>query len=151
MAEEKLEENMRKIMNIAMVISVAVILVNVYLLHYVTKLESSCDCSKDWKRTFIKYFLYLTIALLLINLFGVSLGELKKYILVISGVLATINIIVIFLYIRQLKATKCDCSEGNARTLMEVINYFKLARLLFITILGAGLASAVLSIKNSII
>ncbi len=148
MAVEKLNENMSKIMNIAMVISVAVILVNVYLLHYVTKLESTCDCSKDWKRTFIKNFLYLTIALLLVNLFGATLGEFKKYILVINSVLAAINIIVIFVYIRQLKATKCACSEGNARTLMEVINYFKLAWLLFITIFGAGLATAVLTISK---
>ena len=148
MAEEKLNKNMSKIMNIAMVISVAVILVNVYLLHYVTKLESTCDCSKDWKRTFIKNFLYLTIALLLVNLFGVSLGKFTKYILYISTVLAAINIIVIFLYIRQLKATKCACSEDNARTLMEVINYFKLARLLIIIMFGAGLASAVLTISK---
>ncbi len=146
MAEEKLKE-LGKFMSVAFMISVAVILVNVYLLHYVTKLESSCDCSKDWKRTFIKYFLYFTIAMLLINLVGLSLGLVKKYLLIIQSIIGIISIVVIFLYIRQLKATKCLCSENNARLLMEIINYVKLGWLLFVTIFGAGLAVAVLSTK----
>ncbi len=148
MSEEKLNKlEIRKIMSVAFMISFAVILVNVYLLHYITKLESLCDCSKDWKRTFIKYSLSLNIAVLLINLFSINLGLFKNLLIGINGLIGTVSIIIIFLYIKQLKAIKCGCSENNARLLMEVINYFKLAMLLFVAISGAGLVAAILSTK----
>ena len=128
---------------------IPIILVNVYLLHYIIKLESVCECSKDWKRTFIKYSLLITIAMTLLYIFGpLPYKNLSNFIEYLYAIVGFISLIVIFLYIRQLRTSKCKCSESNARILMEVINYIKSGWLLLIAIFGGGLVAGILGINR---
>ena len=92
---------------------------------YITDLERpQCNCSKDWKRTFIKYFsLYMIVHNLLFISNTDLLLSLRAYIDPIQAVLFVAYIYCMYFYVRQLKEENCDCSKNLKRLLMEIFAY----------------------------
>ena len=113
---------------------------NLYLLNYVFKLEGTCDCSKDWRRDYIKYFLLLSLFFSLATVITIDfLKTIKSEIVsIILSAIWVVYLYVVFTYIRKLKNSKCLCSEDTARTVMQIVNYI-------------GIGSIVLSILSPII
>ena len=106
------------------------IVVAVIVLTYVFKLEeTSCECSKDWRRDYIKYYSMATLGLIglivLLGLLKLDLGKnavVRVVLTVVSfaWMVATLtNIYAMFTYTQQLVAKQqCECSTQWQRTFL---------------------------------
>ncbi len=100
--------------------------VNLYILNYIMNLEKSCECSNDWRRPLIKYYIIITMIAYLLMIFGYfyNLPLTVQNLLPLLGLICTG---LVFFYIRKLKEIKCTCSEGTARNILEYANYINIA------------------------
>lgn len=123
----KTTEFMGPFLILAMIISVLILVFYLYILYYISTLENiGCECSEDWKRTYIKwYFILLIIMYFIPSILMILTPKLNiyKYVSGIVFVLTIISLFVIYQYIRELKEKKCDCSDMEARYVLEVYNY----------------------------
>lgn len=96
-------------------------IINTIFLHYVYTLEKNqCECSKSWKRDYIKYYSIIMITTLIL---AMLIPVFKKkiftqmvsilYIIVVLGGL--INLWCLYSYTKKLKEIDCECSEGWER------------------------------------
>jgi len=112
------------------------IVINIYALLWIQKLEQiSCKCSDNWKRDYIKYFIYVYFGFLILQVItylatGHGLMEQDSayviFFVSVYNVFALIAMIVAIMYIDELKAQKCSCSEDIWR---EVYYYYNVIRL----------------------
>ncbi len=137
-----------KIVSLAMVLIIIKIGINLYLLDYVKKLEHGCECSKDWKRDYLKYYLYFTLIVALISsaiLLKPNLADSPLNIFLGGdSIIAIASIIIIYLYIRQLRSTACECSKGTQRNVLEIINIIKFSFVVIGLLAAFGMGSLVL-------
>jgi hypothetical protein len=128
-------------------IMVSTIVISVYTIQWIDHLaEIKCKCSEDFKRDFIKYFLYVLIGYLVftvifasnnINLFAgmqqnIVTKALSYFINAINFLMPyviVVNIILSIIYITRLKQINCKCSEDTRR---EVYYYAVIIFLAFI-------------------
>jgi hypothetical protein len=107
-----------------------------YILHYLLKLEKiGCECSKDWKRKFIMYYIIVIFIFMAIQI--ISFVAYKAMHPIINTIIFLGNIffaVIVFKYIHELRTEKCECSEDQARDLLELINYIQIALLIFILV-----------------
>jgi len=106
------------------------IVVAVIVLTYVFKLEeTSCECSKDWRRDYIKYYSMATLGLIalvvLLGMLGLNLGKNVAVRVVLTLVsfawmVATLtNVYAMFTYTQQLVCHQtCQCSTQWQRTFL---------------------------------
>lgn len=115
---------------------IPVIVIYSITLRWIDKLEkTNCKCSEDYKRDYIKYYLYVYLALVGLNiLFMIFFSNAnskilksfkplimaKKYIMPIFTI---INMIFSIMYITKLKELDCKCSEDIIR---EVYYYWNI-------------------------
>ncbi len=99
---------------------------NAYFLNYIMKLEKSCECSMDWRRDYIKYYIIIQMFVYVLMALGIYY-RLHYSVPVLFGVFGLICTGFVFFYIRKLKEIKCACSETTARTVMEYLNYLNIA------------------------
>ena len=106
-----------------LVFGIIVIVLNFVFLNYVDKLEKiKCDCSKDWKRDFIKVYSILVIIIITCSLF-LDVRKLMKndIILAISTLFQLAGFIYLYClysFTRDLKKDGCNCSDTWERRLM---------------------------------
>lgn len=82
--------------------------------------KQDCQCSVDWRRDFIKYYLICVIIFIfasfahifLLNNKYNSIFDTLRYIFLISEI---VFVTVVFLYIRDLIKKRCECSAGVER------------------------------------
>lgn len=112
--------------------------ISLVALTWIHKLEEiSCKCSEDFKRNYIKYFLYIYIGLYVVialsSIFKLSgyyykinktLFNVFKNIFYIAGIL---NSIFAVMYIYKLKEIDCKCSEDVRREIYYVLNWMYVA------------------------
>lgn len=96
---------------------IIVSIVNFFIFSYIHYLEkNNCQCSKDWKRTFVKV-VSIIIPLLLIAMITSSLAlnnqKLALSILILYSLLSMVYTVVIISYF--VKLNKCKCAEGFRR------------------------------------
>ena len=117
---------------ILIILNIIAILFWAYILNYLIKLEKlGCECSKDWRRTFITYFVvYLIISLLLSTLNIWSVKQLPPILMLVNYVLMIIFFVTTYQYVHKLKREKCECSENEARNVLEIVNYIQIALVL---------------------
>ena len=105
------------------------ITVNVLILLYVLNLEKeNCECSKSWKRDFIKYFSMILIASNLFTMVVPNLNKLVlgKLVMVLFGLLSLANIVhlgVLISYyydLRKLIKDGCSCADSWQKHLLVV-------------------------------
>lgn len=124
------------VVGLLVIFSVIVIAIWGYIVHYLLKLEKiGCECSKDWKRTFVMYYIILILVFFVIQM--ISLLAYKAIHPIITTIMFLGNIffvVIVFKYIHELKNEKCKCSEDQARDLLEIINYIQIALMAFILV-----------------
>lgn len=145
-------------------ISIISIAINIMGFVWIKNLEDiSCECSENWMRDYIKYFLISYFIINIINLLlsiyinsiknkeGVFISFIKNPLYIMwTGILmvyllfAFINIFVVIAYVQKLKDINCDCSEDIKREIYWYYNiimasilalYILLAFILFISFL----------------
>ena len=120
-----------------------IILINLLILNYIFKLEKiSCECSKDWKRDYIKYFSYISIVIILIMFcFAVSgkknlmkLMKNKFFIIFINlfSIASLVNIYSLFKYSQQMVLSLCECSKSWERTFIYYYSMIIMSVYIFI-------------------
>lgn len=123
---------------------IPVIVIYSITLRWIDKLEKTkCKCSEDYKRDYIKYYLYVYLALVGLNiLFMIFFSNAnskilksfkplimaKKYIMPIFTI---INMVFSIMYITKLKELDCKCSEDIIR---EVYYYWNIIMIAITTI-----------------
>lgn len=99
-----------------------------YVYIYITKLENiGCECSKDWRRNFIKMYSVVLIILIITFLIGIKIYYVGPVIMFFT----IFFIFTVFHYIHDLKVKKCECSKSNIRDILEVVNYIQVGLIIF--------------------
>ena len=118
------------------IFSAIVIIFRLWILKYTVNLrDNNCGCAIDRRLLYIQFAIVVSIILMFIRPFY-SHSLLK----LIAGLISFSYVIVGIWYIRDMKATKCECSEHLARTILEYVLYAYAAIyfLLFVAILFMG-------------
>lgn len=123
-----------------LIMSIVTIIIYVFTLQWINRLETTkCKCSEDFKRDFIKYYIYIyfaniafmifaSLAFFILGLSGTSAKKLFAssafiaFIQICVSILSIINIIFSIMYIYNLKKTECKCSEGMEREVYYIWN-----------------------------
>lgn len=110
------------------IIDIVFIGIWLYILNYMYKLHQiGCTCAEDWRRKAIMYYIIFLLIIFVIRITGILSQQVMMFISPIMLMITIAFIIIIFQYIRDLKAKLCTCSESTARTLLEIINYLQIA------------------------
>lgn len=109
--------------NVLIVITLIAVLYQGVILNYVMNLEDKlCNCIRDWRHDFVKYFSTAMIGwsflILLLALTGFKNDMLKQLLKVLSIVLSLCNLINIwclYTYVGDLNNTNCGCAVDKQR------------------------------------
>ena len=115
------------------IISILYVFIWIYIYLYITKLEKiGCECSNDWKRSYIKYYILIILLFIILRLFSFWNFKTVPAILLTLEILASIIfVIIVYHYVHDLKKKKCECSVDLARDILEIINYVQLFMMIF--------------------
>ena len=137
---------------ISIILLIIILLININASIWIAKLEKiNCACSDNFMRNYIKYFLFVMIPIIIIQIcvaiyvyFNVSYvksANISATILMIFvflkfvfGIFYIINICIAIIYINRLKELNCECSEDIRREVYWIYNII-LAAILCIFIL----------------
>lgn len=148
------DNNLISVLVIAGIIDIIIIIINVFALMWIHHLEAvSCTCSENWKRDYIKYFLYAFFVMLILRILvflftGQSIlrqNMLLTSIMFLYYAFSIVNIFVSIIYISELKNTNCTCSEDVRR---EVYFYYNIVRLALFGIMILLVLGGMLLISN---
>jgi hypothetical protein len=104
------------------------LLILLFILSYILELDKNdCHCSNTWEKRYIKYYIYfvigLTLVLAIFAKFSIKLLAKNLPIVVILLTLLSISFVAsIFLYIRRMKETRCECSMNTNFQILDFIN-----------------------------
>lgn len=104
------------------------LLVNGLILYYIYYLEQDkCNCKRDWRHDYIKYFsltliVLNTLLMVLDNNIGLSA---QAFIISCMIIFNLINIYCIYTYIRDLDRDKCLCAVKDNKLLHTVLYYYR--------------------------
>lgn len=91
---------------------------NSYAIDWLIRLEKDdCECSADWRRTFMKYYYFLVLINAALVLIGTRLS--KAYIKVMIG-LSMFFVATALSYIYKLRDIGCDCSKSRQRNMIYI-------------------------------
>lgn len=130
------------------------LLIALTIFMYVYKLEQDkCECSKDWRRDFIKVFsgiiIVLSSAFSVINCSGIklssALSKLVEVIAMITGMASIVYLYSLFTYSRDLIEKKCECSDKWQRLFMY---YYSIIVVVLIAIMMLSLLTLLLQSKK---
>jgi len=98
------------------IVMLIVVLINIIIFNFIYKLEKTkCECSKGYRRDFIKYYTLLTIFIGIIFIIGIlkvfSTHSLQL-ISTIYSVLGLVNIYLLFRLSQDMVIEKCMCSNS---------------------------------------
>jgi hypothetical protein len=128
-----------------------VILYHLLVLGYIITLEGQqCNCIKDWRHNFIKYYSYSMIvySLIIIILTGTSYRN-HMIVMILQNVLlclSVISILCLYTYVGDLDKTFCKCAiekQKNMHYFLYIWRYILVGALvfgLFMIIVGALLS-----------
>ena len=107
------------------VTTVVIVLYNLLILGYIYTLEDKmCNCIRDWRHDFIKYFAMAMIAyaVLVLALTGTEMrhGMIMKALCCSVMVLNFVNILALFTYIGDLDSSRCMCAIQK----QKMMHYF---------------------------
>ena len=133
---------------IALIFAAFYIILYTYVFMYIRELEKTgCECSRDWKRDFIYLYVCIFIPFVIIRIFHVLPGVITS----LLGALTIAFIIIVFLYIHELKKKKCECSVSDTRKVLEIVNYVQLGLLgliIIVTIYAAFTGVNLLTVEG---
>lgn len=98
-----------------MYIFITLALINSVLLYYIYNLEKNkCDCSKDWRRDYIKYYSIAFILVPFISYIFSRYFNVKKILTILSIIIilsTPINIWCLYTYSNKIKNSTCKCAN----------------------------------------
>lgn len=80
------------------------------VLSWIFKLERQCNCSKDWRRDFIKYYSFTGVAVLLVAL---AKFRLPPVVMMTIGLAGLVNLYSVLSYIPALNRNACTCATED--------------------------------------
>jgi hypothetical protein len=80
------------------------------VLSWIFKLERQCNCSKDWRRDFIKYYSFTGVAVLLA---AFAKFRLPPVVMMTIGLAALVNLYSVLSYIPMLNRNACTCATED--------------------------------------
>lgn len=98
-----------------------VFMCNVGIFLYILEIEKEdCECSRNWKRDFAKYFsVVVMIFCLLVILFKDQLKSVAfALVLRLYSLVAFAYAVIVLVYFTQLVVNKCECSKDWKRALL---------------------------------
>jgi len=105
---------------------------------YIRNLEKTgCECAIDWKSDFILVYICIFLPLACWNAFSPFSYTVGAFI----GILTLAFIVIVLLYIHDLKKKKCECSESHIRDVLEIVNYIQIGLLGLVLLVGIYLAT----------
>jgi hypothetical protein len=121
------------------------IIYNVFVLGYLLNLEDDdCNCFRDWRHDFMKYYSIVLIVWGLINLSFNLYNSKNTFILMINNISMIaffINIWCLYSYVGILDYTKCLCAINKSK----IIHYFLyLFRYVIIALIFVSLFAAII-------
>jgi hypothetical protein len=121
--------NISRVLQLFFLILFLILYIFVYI--WIVKLEQTgCECSKDWRRGFIKVFAIVIIVMILLKMFV----NVHDAIMTVYFIASLVFIISVFQYIHELKRIKCECSEAKTRDILEIVNYIQLGLLALVAV-----------------
>ena len=115
--------------------------------NYVLTLEKlKCDCSKDWRRDYIKYYSTIAMVMIAIKLFNNKITEyvdvdILNKIYLLDFFAGFIYLYVLLTYSYDLKNSQCKCSESPIRTF---IYHYSIIILVLYAIISIASLSAII-------
>ncbi|WP_396189852.1 hypothetical protein [Flavobacterium sp.] len=149
-------DNLFSMLVIAGIIDFIVIVINIFALMWIHHLEEiACKCSENWKRDYIKYFLYVFFAMVIFRMIAILFTgrSLLQQNMLLSSIMflyyafSLVNMFIAIIYINELKNINCECSEDIRR---EVYFYYNIVRLALFGIMLLLLLGGLLMIGNLI-
>lgn len=123
---------------ISIILLIIILLININASMWIAKLEKlNCACSDNFMRNYIKYFLFVMIPAIIVQLFvaiymysnNINSICMSNTMLMfvgfsrfIFGIFYIINICIAIIYINRLKELNCECSEDIRREVYWIYN-----------------------------
>jgi hypothetical protein len=132
--------NKSSVMLFAIFVGLLGLIVNIYALVWIFKLEEipECKCSESWMRTYIKYYLHASIPVMIISsllymylysnnftpddLANNSLFGAYRIFAGFVSLFGFANIVIAIVFINKLKEINCECSEDIKREIYYIYN-----------------------------
>jgi hypothetical protein len=133
------DKAIRNMLFLSVIIGIVILVINVYAILWINKLDTmNCACSESHMRTYIKYYLYVFIPMICIDIliniyilaFNVSILDLANNTLYniyrnirsVFTIFSIINIVIVIIFINKLKEINCECSEDIVREVYWIYN-----------------------------
>lgn len=121
----------------ALVFAILYTVLYTFVFIYIRRLEKTgCECAIDWKSDFILVYICIFLPIACWNAFAPFPYTVGAFI----GALTLAFIIIVLIYIHDLKKKKCDCSKSTVRDVLEIVNYIQLGLLGLIMLAGIYVA-----------
>jgi hypothetical protein len=130
---------------VSVILTLFILGISVMALSWINKLEETmCKCSEDYKRDYIKYYLYVYILFLLLTIaisyvkLGKTAKQIMKFVNVVMIIGLILNTIFAIMYINDLR--NCKCSEDIRRDIYYYLN------IIYISFVALGLSISILGL-----
>lgn len=84
-------------------------------IHWLQRISDTCECSKDWRRTYLFYYYYVAI---LLNILAIKYHN--PYLLGLMFALTTVAAAITLSYLVDLRKKQCKCISSNEKILFGI-------------------------------
>ena len=129
----------RNFLILNVIIGIVILVINVYAILWIHKLDTiNCACSESYMRTYIKYYLYVFIPFIcidilmslylltsntsILDLANNTLYNIYRNMRVVFSIFTIVNIVIVIIFINKLKEINCECSEDIVREVYWIYN-----------------------------
>jgi hypothetical protein len=129
----------RNFLILNVIIGIVILVINVYAILWIHKLDTiNCACSESYMRTYIKYYLYVFIPFIcidilmslylltsntsILDLANNTLYNIYRNMRVVFSIFTIVYIVIVIIFINKLKEINCVCSEDIVREVYWIYN-----------------------------
>ena len=129
----------RNFLILNVIIGIVILVINVYAILWIHKLDTiNCACSESYMRTYIKYYLYVSIPFIcidilmslylltsntsILDLANNTLYNIYRNIRAVFSIFTIVNMVIVIIFINKLKEINCECSEDIVREVYWIYN-----------------------------
>jgi hypothetical protein len=129
----------RNFLMLNVIIGIVILVINVYAILWIHKLDTiNCACSESYMRTYIKYYLYVFIPFIcidilmslyiltsntsILDLANNTLYNIYRNMRAVFSIFTIVNIVIVIIFINKLKEINCVCSEDIVREVYWIYN-----------------------------
>lgn len=129
----------RNLLIFNVIVGIVILVINVYAILWIHKLDTiNCACSESYMRTYIKYYLYVFIPFIcidilmslylltsntsILDLANNTLYNIYRNIRAVFSIFTIVNIVIVIIFINKLKEINCVCSEDIVREVYWIYN-----------------------------